>query len=113
MAKRHYLENAALESAIRAGDRDEVARLLYILADHVVGSKSGTFPPGLERDDVVQLCVMDTMRRLAGWESGRASAFSFATGSMLFTIMSACKSERAWAERHSRLILEREEAEAC
>jgi hypothetical protein len=113
VAKRHYLENAALEAAIRAGDRDEVARLLYILADHVVGSKVGTFPAGLEFDDVVQLCVMDTMRRLARWEPGRASAFSYASGSMLFTTMAACKTERAWAERHSRLILEREEAETC
>lgn len=113
VARNHYIDNRQFEAAILRGDRDEVARLLYILADHIVGSKAGTFPPGLEFDDVVQLCVLDTMRRLARWEPGRSSAFSYASGSMSFTTMATKKSERRWASLHSRLTLDREEVEAC
>lgn len=100
-----YLDNEEFERQILANDRDAVARSLMTLAEHVVGSRAATFPPSLEAEDVVQVVVMDALRRLPGWEPGRSSAFSYFTGSALFSIMAEAKKERRWSERHTSLIV--------
>jgi DNA-directed RNA polymerase specialized sigma24 family protein len=102
---RHYLDNSEFEAAIKAKDRDAVARCLLTLADHIVNSRVAIFPPTLDADDVKQVVVMDALRRLPGWEKARGSAFSYFTGSALFSIMAEVKKERAWSERHTPLVI--------
>jgi DNA-directed RNA polymerase specialized sigma24 family protein len=112
VANAHYFNNHRFEQELLAGDRDAVARALYTLAQHVFAMQVLRFPPGLDADDVVQLATLEALRRLEKWEPGRSSAFSYATGSIKFTIMAEIKKERVWAQRHTPLLLSIDEEAA-
>ena len=93
-----YLPNDELEAAIMRGDREAVTRLLLTLAAKVIAIQHAKrpLPPTLDQEDLVQLAVIDALRRLDKWEPGRASAFSWSTSSVKFSILAEVKKEGRW-----------------
>ena len=94
------VSNAKLEADILRGDREAVAAALLVLAEKLVQAKLWMFPPRLEAEDVIQDAAFDALQRLAGWESSKGTAVTYATGAIGFVILDRMRKARRYEGHH-------------